>query len=72
MRAPAHPLGNAYQALIVAGLWIVLCLLGGELTEGVAMSTLAAIFGPGVLYSGVETLAARRGSSGGGGEGKDD
>lgn len=51
MRPLAHLPAIACQAVIVASLWLVLWLLGCEISEAVALSTLGAVFGSGVVHS---------------------
>lgn len=47
----------AFRAALVAGLWLVLHLLGGELTSLVVVAILAAIFGPEALRAGRNWLS---------------
>jgi len=47
----------AFRALLVAMLWAVLRLLGGDLTSFVAVAVLAAVFGPDAARAGRDWLA---------------
>lgn len=47
----------AFRALLVAMLWAILRLLGGDLTSFVSVAILAAVFGPDAVRAGRDWLA---------------
>jgi hypothetical protein len=47
----------AFRAVLVAGLWSILRMLGGDLTAFVSVTILAAVFGPDTLRAGREWLS---------------
>lgn len=46
------------RAVLVAAMWSVLRLLGGDLTSFVSVAVIAAIFGPDALRAGREWLSS--------------
>lgn len=49
----------AYRSILVAALWLVLHLLGAELSSFVTVAVLAAIFGQDVARAGRDWLGER-------------
>lgn len=49
----------AFRAGLVAALWLVLYLLGAEISQTVVVITVTAIFGPEVLRAGLGRLSNR-------------
>jgi hypothetical protein len=49
----------AFRALLVAALWLVLYLLGAQISQVVVVTTVAAIFGPDVLRAGFDRFSDR-------------
>lgn len=50
----------AFKAFLVGSLWLVLYLFGAEITPGVSVATLAAIFGGDALRIGLERFTDRQ------------
>jgi uncharacterized membrane protein YjdF len=49
----------AFRATLLASLWLVLYLLGAQITQAVVIATIAAIFGPGALKAGLDRFSDR-------------
>lgn len=50
----------AFRAFLVATLWAILRLLGGDLNSFVSVAILAAVFGPDAVSAGRDWLHAAR------------